>query len=273
MRLRKNLRVWAMVLVMCMCLFAVVKIGDRVVPMLAEKEKKELLQVENTAVNANYKQKSNADTGKNVQSTNPAQRLIEGYTSDVDQSVFDETAIIGNSFVEDIKHFGLIKDANFYSSVELNVRNVKDFVSPATSLPVYRSLSLSNCKNIVFVFGHNEMGWNINKFDELFQQMLIGASESRPDAKLFVCAITPVSKDISDRAVDGSTMERVNLMNGILAKFATENKAIFVDSTVLFAGPDGYLADGASADGVSLEYKYCKAWVNHLAESVKKSNK
>lgn len=274
MRLRKNLRIWTMVLVVCFCLFAVVSVGAMVEPKLAysQKEEKPSETTEPPADVSSDKEQVKGDIGKVVQNASLAQRLIEGYTADVDQSVFEGTAIIGNSFVDDVKSFGLIKDADFYSASELNVRNVKDFVSPQTSMPIYQSLSVKKNKNIVFVFGHNEMGWNIETFESLFQEMIISTADSSPGSRLFISAVIPVSKEISDGAVDGSTMERVNLANECLVRLSTENGATFVDSTALFAGPDGYLAPGTSSDGVSLEYKYCKAWANYLAENIKKIN-
>ena len=81
----------------------------------------------------------------------------DDYTpSEIEQTNFRETVILGNSQAQALGNFGLVKNADFVTKVGLSINRVLSDSDGAA--PIERLYGKSYAK-AVFVFGENELGW------------------------------------------------------------------------------------------------------------------
>lgn len=268
MRLRKNLRVLATLLATCLCLFLIVNIGEKCASKISKTPTKSSTSAVTFQPETSKDEKAQAAESTTKQNKITTNISIQGYSSDVNQIAFENTVIIGSSFAVQLANYELVKTADFYCNNNLTIKNIGDYVDTATSLPFYDAISQTSHRNIVFIFGQNEIDWSADRVQKSFMEMIAHVAESQQNARLFICAVSPVSKIVSDIQLNGLSMDKINAVNASLQNVAQSWGAEFVNPIELFADNEGYLIDEASADGINLEYKYCKAWVNYLSRKM-----
>lgn len=211
---------------------------------------------------------------KTEKSTVPTQRQTEGVKRttapvSVDGRAFEGTVFFGNSCIEDVQHYGIVKTADFYTKVGLTVHSALTLTDKKTGLPVLEAISKKNYEKVVLVFGVNELDWNAGAFTSDYETLIARVKKSQPGAKLYIHAVLPVSREVDAHSEDSVNMKTVRSMNERLKGIAKKAGAIYLDPSSALADGDGFLFPDAAPDGIHPNYHYCKIWMQELAGKIK----
>ena len=181
--------------------------------------------------------------------------------SDVDQRFYSGSVFFGNSFVDGMEIYELVDDAEYIGKVGLSVNDALEGDSDGDAL--VDRLADGSYGKIFMMFGENELGWSTTEtFEDKYIALINAVKEYQPSAQIYLLSITPVSKEVSDAAEDGTTRENIIAFNKMIRSVAQKANVNFAD---IFNGlaVDGYLPDGVAADGVHFgEDYYIKCLVN-----------
>ncbi len=184
-----------------------------------------------------------------------------------DYSCFDNCAFVGNSRTLDLKDYGLIKNA--YASIGANVSSVYTKSAPGKNVPIMDEIGERHYEKYFLQFGENECGWpNIDIFIEKYTKIINDIKVKDPTAKIYVQSIIPITASASLRAEDDCTNERINIFNARIEKMSADENVEFIDIGVPFRDAHGCLPEEAAPDGMHLNYKYCKIWLDYLADNI-----
>lgn len=180
---------------------------------------------------------------------------------------FSDAAMVGNSCVEGLNMQGLLPKMDFYSSVGLTVNTVFTKPMRGSSVPIMQALAQKQYKRIYFQFGENELGWNgTQPFYSAYAKVLDAVQKEQPGAKLYIQSILPVSAAVSEKNEEDTNNQRINEYNAVLQKLAKAKNAVYLDVASALKDESGCLPDEAAEDGVHLNQKYCKVWVQYLSD-------
>lgn len=184
-----------------------------------------------------------------------------------DFSCFDNCAFVGNSRTLDLRDYGLIK--NTYAFVGANVNSVYTKCAPGKNIPVMDEIGEKHYEKYFLQFGENECGWpNVDAFIKKYSRIISDIKEKDPTAKIYIQSIIPITASASLRAEDDCTNERIDIFNSRIEQLAKDENVEFIDIAVPFRGKDGSLPEEASFDGMHLNVKYSKIWLEYLAENI-----
>ena len=179
---------------------------------------------------------------------------------------FSDAAMVGNSCVEGLNMQGLLPKMDFYSHVGLTVNTVFTKAVSGSSIPIMQALAQKQYKRIYFQFGENELGWNgTQPFYSAYAKVLDAVQKEQPGAKLYIQSILPVSAAVSEKNEEDTNNQRINEYNAVLQKLAKAKNAVYLDVASALKDESGCLPDEAAEDGVHLNQKYCKVWVQYLS--------
>ena len=183
---------------------------------------------------------------------------------------FPDTAIVGNSFVFDLKNYGLIPSADIFARVGLTVRTVFTKSAPGSSIPVIDELNARRYRHVVLVFGENELGWVYPEiFKEEYAKVIDAVRQRQPDAAIYIQALFPVSAAASEKNEYNTNNSRIQEYNQLLETLASETGANYLDPGAEMRTADGCLPDGAASDGIHPNIQYCEIWVEYLRTHLK----
>ncbi len=184
-----------------------------------------------------------------------------------DYSCFDNCAFVGNSRTLDLKDYGLIKNA--YATIGANVSSVYTKAAPGKSVPIMDEIRKKHYEKYFLQFGENECGWtNTDIFIEKYAKIIEDIKAKDPGAEIYVQSIIPITASASLRAEDDCTNERIDLFNSLIEKLAADENVNFIDIGVPFRDENGCLPEEAAPDGMHINYKYCKVWLDYLADNI-----
>lgn len=186
------------------------------------------------------------------------------------EASFDHSIFIGSSTTEAMYIHNVIPDADYLYGTGLTVETVFEKTMPGSDIPIVQELGTGKTYDQVFlVFGLNELGWaDVNIFLQYYAQLIQRVREYQPDAVIYVESVLPVGIETSRRNRFGVNQDRINEYNELLARFAEENGAYFLDVTTGMKGPDGYLPQDASSDGIHPNLESCRKWADLIAARV-----
>lgn len=187
----------------------------------------------------------------------------------VDDRAFEGTVFLGNSCIEDVQHYGIVKTADFYTKVGLTVHSALTLTDKKTGLPALDAISKKDYKKVVLVFGVNELDWNAGAFTGDYEKLIARVKKSQPGAKLYIHAVLPVSREVDARSEDSVNMNMVRSMNERLKEIAKKVGATYLDPSSALVDGDGFLLPDAAPDGIHPNYYYCKIWMQNLAGKIK----
>lgn len=193
--------------------------------------------------------------------------LATNSSGEIDLSCFDSTAFIGNSRFISFKNYGLAK--NVYSVVGLNVDTVFTKSVSGSSVTVINELNGKKFDKIVLMFGDNECGWpNQNIFIEKYSKVIDAVRERNPRAVIYLHAILPVSAEASAENNFGCNNQTINSMNEKIKQLAADEGVNYIEQPSCLKNSDGALLSEAASDGIHLNKKYSKIWLEHLARTI-----
>lgn len=178
-------------------------------------------------------------------------------------------AVLGNSMVESLYVYNVLPEANLFYKIGLNVTTVFTKNCVNGTGPAIEELSKKPYDDIILVFGMNELGWNQDTFIRDYTQVIAQVKQYQPEATIYVHSVTPVSDEVSAKAENGITNERVQACNAALMQMAQENGVQYLNADPVFCTQTGSLAPEASVDGIHPEIEYSRRWAYYIRKCLK----
>lgn len=185
----------------------------------------------------------------------------------VDNSYFDDAVFIGDSRTEGLILYTGLSNAASYTHKGLMVNTV--FTEPVVNkngekIPVIEALRKTDFKKVYIMFGINETGWPYNQeFKEEYGKLIDEIKSINPRAIIYVQQIIPVTDQLSatHRYVKNGKIREFNKLIRLLAE---EKEVYYIDTASAVAMANGSLPEEAAIDGIHLNLKYCKKWLEYL---------
>lgn len=182
---------------------------------------------------------------------------------EMDDSFFENAAILGNSLVDGLRMYSNLKSLNYFCGTSVSVisatmtRNMG--LKNGSTGTLVQALCQDPHDKIYIELGINEIGSDVNYFTDVYRDMLDTIIEAQPDADIYILSILPVTKSKSDSSTVFN-MTRVNMYNEALHALAEEKQCYYMDLCSALQGDDGYLPSEWSGDGVHLHAQYYAVW-------------
>lgn len=175
-----------------------------------------------------------------------------------DSAYFDDALFVGDSVTEGQKLYGDLDNAHYFCRVGLTIYQL--FEEPKSDedsgLTLRETLRKRNYGKIFLLLGLNEMGTGTTDyFVRHYSSAVAEIQRLRPDAKIFVEAILPVTKEKSDGDAVFSN-PRIRERNAGLKALAAEKKVYFLDLSPAVSDDEGNLRAEFSGDGVHIKARY-----------------
>jgi hypothetical protein len=194
----------------------------------------------------------------------PEIRYDEYTPSEIDQSNFNSTVILGNSQAQALSMFGLIKNADFVTQIGLSINHVLSSSNGET--PPISKLSGKTYRKAVFVFGENELGWpSPDNFVKIYKQVVSRVREMNPGVEIYIQGVFPVTQQASETNKNGVTNENVAIFNKALDRMCRDIGAVFMPPSEAFFDSTGALPEGVAHDGVHFGRDLCKVWAGDMS--------
>lgn len=188
------------------------------------------------------------------------------------RTAYEDTALVGNSYIDSFYIYDAMPKAAYYYRVGLNVNSVFDqpmLQGKDTETPVIELLKDKDFAHIVFFFGENELGWsNRDAFIEEYGKVIDTAHSYCPNAVLYLSAIPPVSAEVSEQNENNTNNASIQACNAEIEQIAQENGAVYIDAFSALADENGYLPADAAADGIHPAKDYTEKWAELVKESI-----
>lgn len=187
-----------------------------------------------------------------------------------DQSVFDNCAFVGNSLFEALHAYGVVTHGSFFTTVGLNINTVYTEPSTHGSIPVIDELNTGSYAAVILMFGQNELGWpNLNVFVQKYANLIRDVKSRQPNARVFITAMPPVTKALSDSSTDGTTNANINYLNALLSELAAQfGYCRFITVPDEMYDANDALPPQASGDGIHLNMTFSRIWAEHICQAV-----
>ena len=159
---------------------------------------------------------------------------------------------VGMSYVDDDKYNFIAKNSATLKSTRQEGR--------------YEQINDYEFDTVIICFGTNALYWNLDtwryEFDILFEEIY----KANPNADIVITTPPPVSQEVSDnnKTVNNKNVKRCSQY---LKQIADENDVYYLDNSRLFGD---VLSDDISSDGVHLNSKWYKIWLDFMIEEAGK---
>ena len=196
----------------------------------------------------------------------------EQIREETQRTSYEDTALVGNSYVSGFFTYNALPGAACYYRVGLNVNSVFEQTMTQgddTETPVIELLENRDFSHIIFFFGENELGWsNREAFIEEYTEVIETARSYCPDAVIYLSAIPPVSAEVSAQNENNTNNTSIQACNEEIKQIAADNDAVYVDAFAALAGDDGSLPDNAASDGIHPAEEYTQKWAELFKQSI-----
>lgn len=172
----------------------------------------------------------------------------------VDNTFFEDAAFLGNSLIDGFRLFSGLDTCDYYCATSMTVTNTGNLIA---------DMAQQQYKKVYILLGINEIGYDVDYFSGLYQDMLDDIIEKQPDADIYIMSLTPVSAHKSSTS-DTFNMDRIATYNDALHELAEENDCYYVDLCEALSGSDGFLPSDVTSDGVHFAAGHYKVWLEYL---------
>ncbi len=190
----------------------------------------------------------------------PTQASVVTNPNEISAEYYANSAFVGNSFIEGLLLYDMVDGADYFSKIGLNVNDAMTKSTDTGTVPVIDELNSGKQYSKIFMmFGENELGWiNPDTFISQYGALIDKAKTYQPDSKIYLLAIKPVTKKVSDENIDNTTNEQILKYNDLIKQLAQDKGVIYADIHSAVVGSDGALPEGAASDGVHFGEEYYK---------------
>lgn len=188
-------------------------------------------------------------------------------SEEVSDDYFSDAAFLGDSRTDGFKLWSGIRGADIFSAKSITVYNIftsnEAKLQDGTSGTLLQALAQKDYKKVYIMLGINEIGYTASSYYTGYSMVIDSVLESQPEAIIYVQAIIPVTKTLSDSSSTYNN-ERVNSFNEMLVQLCAEKGVHYIDTYSAFINDDNALPEEASFDGVHLVKGYCEKWLSYL---------
>lgn len=191
----------------------------------------------------------------------------------ISDAYYDNCAFLGNSFVDDLFSANLLKNADYFYKTGLSVSDAMTEAMDMGTVPVVDELKNGKQYNRVFLmFGENELGWvSSDLFTEKYAYLIDRVKQYQPTAKIYLLAITPITKKASDENIDNTNNDQIRVYNELIKNLAMQNRVEFSDIYQAVVDKDGNLPANAATDGVHFGkdyYQKCLLYIQNNDKTI-----
>lgn len=186
----------------------------------------------------------------------------------VEDTYFTDAAFLGDSRTEGFRLYSGLKEGSYFCAVGATVESVfskKVWGEKGSEIPLLDALAKEeNCARIYVMLGVNELGWNrVETFRDQYAKVIRRIREDHPEATILIQSILPVSarQDAKKTYVNNS---RIQVYNEAIMELAEEEACAYLDVAAIVTGEDGCLKAELTSDGVHLNIRGCKLWLEYL---------
>lgn len=176
---------------------------------------------------------------------------------------FEDAAIIGNSLVEGLRIYSKLSSLDYYSGTSMTVisatSNRDVLLKNGTYGTQLDAMAQYDYAKVYIELGINDIGWPVETFIADYGKMIDRIKADQPDADIYIMAITPVSRN-REATSSYFTKARVEMYNAALYQLAKEKECYYIDCYSILQGPDGYLPEEHTWDGVHLNVPQYSVW-------------
>lgn len=184
----------------------------------------------------------------------------------VEDTYFENTAFLGDSRTEGFQLYSGLKTGAYYHAVGATVESVftKDVETDAGKMPLLDAMADETYDKIYVMLGVNELGWNGTEiYHNQYAKLIDRLREDHPDSLVVLQTLIPVSaKQEAKKTYVNNT--RIAAYNGVIRQLAEEKQCPYVDVASAMTDENGCLRSEWTSDGVHLNTKGCKAWLEYL---------
>ena len=184
----------------------------------------------------------------------------------VEDTYFEDTAFLGDSRTEGFHLYSGLKTGAYYCSVGATVESVfsKAVETPAGKMPLLDAMAKEDFGKIYVMLGVNELGWSKTEtFRDQYAKVIDRLHSDHPDAEIILQTILPVSAK-QEKKKTYVNNGRIAAYNEVIFRLAEEKSCDLVDVAEAVTDENGYLRAEWNSDGVHLNIKGCRAWLEYL---------
>ena len=184
----------------------------------------------------------------------------------VEDTYFEDTAFLGDSRTEGFHLYSGLKTGAYYCSVGATVESVfsKAVETPAGKMPLLDAMAKEDFGKIYVMLGVNELGWSKTEtFRDQYAKVIDRLRSDHPDAEIILQSILPVSAK-QEKKKTYVNNGRIAAYNEVIFQLAEEKDCAFVDAAEAVTDENGCLRAAWNSDGVHLNVKGCRAWLEYL---------
>lgn len=227
---------------------------------------------ESSLNNDNVSDETNIEIDEDEKTTDDKKEFIYGEKVPVNEEVadeyFDDAVFIGNSQIEGILIYSTMKNATIYASKGIMVDTIftKEVVktNDGARITIMDALAKEKFGKVYIMLGANELGWAFDYlFIEQYSKVIDEIKKLQPDAKIYVNAIMPVSKEKTNKDKIYNN-KNIDNYNNLILNMTKEKEVYFLDSKEALADEEGNLPEDAGTDGVHFNATYYAQWFNYL---------
>ena len=184
----------------------------------------------------------------------------------VEDTYFENTAFLGDSRTQGFQLYSGLKTGTYYTAVGATVESVftKKVDTEAGKMPLLDAMAKQEFDKIYVMLGVNELGWNGTEiYHNQYAKLIDRLREDHPDSLVVLQTLIPVSaKQEAKKSYVNNT--RIAAYNEVLRQLAEEKQCPYVDVAAAMTDEQGCLRSDWTSDGVHLNTKGCKAWLEYL---------
>ncbi len=184
----------------------------------------------------------------------------------VEDTYFENIAFLGDSRTQGFQLYSGLKAGTYYASVGATVESVftKSVEIEGGKLPLLDAMAGKTYDRIYIMLGVNELGWNGTEiYHNQYAKLIDRLREDHPDSLVVLQTLIPVSaKQEAKKSYVNNT--RIAAYNEVIRQLAEEKQCPYVDVASAMTDENGCLRSDWSSDGVHLNTKGCKAWLDYL---------
>lgn len=186
----------------------------------------------------------------------------------VEDSYFADAVFLGDSRTDGLRLYSGLKEGTFLCLTGATVESV--FTKKAwkledgTEAALLDALALEECSKIYLMLGVNELGWaGTDIFRDQSTKLLQRLQADHPETEIFIQSILPVSA-AQDAQKSYVNNERIGDYNQVWRELAEELDIPYLEVAEVLTGEDGCLPKDLTYDGVHLNPRGCKVWLEYL---------
>lgn len=199
----------------------------------------------------------------------PVQNPQKALFSSADHEYFHDALFIGDSLTEDLRKYGGLDNASFFTHVGLSIYQLfeKPKTDMRTGVTLEQMLQTGRYGKIYILLGINEMGTGTaDYFAKHYSAALSEIRRLQPKAILYVQSILPVTAEKSSADAIFNN-PRIRERNEALKALANDKNIFYFNLASAFQDGSGCLPSEYSGDDVHIKAKYYPLWTAYLMKN------